>query len=112
MSLALPLVRFLVYMALHMIGDFPFQSPWMIQGKETSWEVLVYHCMTYTAMFVLGLLHPELASHITVQGLALIFVSHILIDAAKARWKWIKQIWVDQLLHFSMIALAILLGWM
>ncbi|PJE76410.1 hypothetical protein COV05_04620 [Candidatus Uhrbacteria bacterium CG10_big_fil_rev_8_21_14_0_10_48_16] len=112
MSLALPLVRFFIYWALHMIGDFAFQSVWMISEKGKSWEVLIYHCLTYTAPFVVCLLHPDLTEHVTPQGLALIFISHIFIDAAKSRWGWIKRIWVDQLWHLSMIALAIALGWM
>ncbi len=96
------------YAALHFIGDFPCQSTWMIQEKGRRWEVLAYHCLVYTSVFALADLHPNLS--IGPIALLVIFSSHMLIDAAKSRWKIVKEIWIDQLLHLSVLALLQLAG--
>lgn len=91
----------LLYLACHLVGDFAFQSAWMAMEKGKSWEVLFYHSATYTAPFIFtGYLldHP-----FSILCCSLICGSHVLIDATKARWKLIKHIWVDQLLHLLVI---------
>lgn len=90
-------------LAAHFIGDFAFQSAWMAENKGKSYEVCFYHAATYTATFVL------LGVNLSPLQLAIILITHFFIDLAKARWGLVKQIWVDQLLHFVIILLVLLL---
>lgn len=112
MSLTDPLVRLLIYVAAHFIGDFAFQSTWMFMEKGKSWEVLTYHVLVWSAPFVLLLLIPDIGIHITPEGLIVNAVSHFVIDALKARYKFIKTIWQDQLCHLGVLVLLWSVGWM
>jgi hypothetical protein len=107
-----PISRLVVYAALHMIGDFAFQSTWMCTQKGKSWEILIYHCLVYTAPMALMLLVSSMTDFVTLMGLATVFLSHILIDALKARWGVVKEIWIDQLLHMGVIILCMAIGWL
>ncbi len=111
MILDLP-ARLLVYAALHFIGDFPFQSTWMVMEKGKSWEIMLYHCLTYTAPFALMVLVPSMADAVTMQGLAFVCLSHMVVDTLKARYKVIKEIWVDQLLHVATFVFCVAVGWL
>ena len=86
----------LIWLACHFIGDFAFQSTWMSANKGKSWEVNAYHAATYTAVFVLF-------ARATPLDIALIFITHFVIDPLKTRYNVIKPIWVDQALHFIVI---------
>lgn len=90
----------LVWLACHFVGDFAFQSTWMSVEKGKSWDVNFYHCATYTGTFVL-FAHPSLIA------IALLLVTHYVIDTLKARYKVIGPIWVDQLLHIITIVLIL-----
>ena len=87
----------------HLIGDFVFQSSWMAIEKGKSWEINFYHAAVYTAGVVLavkigiGILLPW-------EMLLLILFSHFAFDPLKARFELIKDIWVDQLLHLTVLA--------
>jgi hypothetical protein len=70
--------------------------------KGKSWEVTFYHCATYTAPFVLF-------AHPSIQAIALLFTTHLIIDPLKARYHVINSLWVDQLLHIVTIVLIVLL---
>ena len=99
------LETFLWFLAGHFIGDFPFQSEWMVIEKGKSWEINGYHAAVYTAsMFLVAQIGGIALSPL---ALLLFFVSHFLIDPLKARWKIIKSIWIDQLLHFLVILLVL-----
>ncbi len=81
----------------------------MITEKGKDWEVLTYHCLTYTSPFVLvGVLlagaHPV--------AYALLFGTHMLIDASKARWKLFEAIWLDQALHLAVVLGLLFVGWL
>jgi len=86
-------------LAAHFIGDFAFQSTWMGSEKGKSWEVLFYHSATYVATFIL------LGFGLTPLGFALLFMSHFIIDACKARYGYIKSIWADQIWHMIILAI-------
>ncbi len=92
----------LIWLACHFVGDFAFQSTWMSMEKGKSWEVNFYHCATYTATFVLF-------AHPTFLAVALILVTHYIVDTLKARYKVIGSIWLDQLLHMFTLILILLL---
>ncbi len=101
MFIDLPTTLIITWLACHFVGDFAFQSTWMSVEKGKSWEVNFYHCATYTAVFIL-FVHPSLLA------IAVLLVSHFIIDALKARYKLIGPIWVDQLLHFAVILIILL----
>ena len=90
----------LVWLACHFVGDFAFQSTWMSMEKGKSWEINFYHCATYTATFIL-FAHPSIPS------VALILLTHYIVDTLKARYKVISSIWLDQLLHVLTIILIL-----
>ena len=91
----------LIWLACHFVGDFAFQSTWMSMEKGKSWEVNFYHCATYTATFVLF-------AHPSPLAIALILITHYIVDTLKARYKVIGSIWLDQLLHALTLLLILL----
>jgi|SRR5579859_3903088 len=97
------LAPLLIWLACHFIGDFAFQSTWMSMEKGKSWEVNFYHCATYTATFVL-FAHPSFNAVLALLG------THFVVDALKARYKVIRSIWLDQLLHVVTIVAILLSG--
>lgn len=99
--------KILWLLAGHLLGDFPFQSDWMRQNKGVSWEINTYHALVYTAtMMVVAQIG---GIYLPASALVLFFISHFLIDPLKARWKVVKNIWTDQLIHFAVILLVFVL---
>jgi hypothetical protein len=98
--LDIPVSTLLIWLACHFLGDFAFQSTWMSVEKGKSWEVNFYHCATYTAVFVLF-------AHPSYLAIAILFITHFIIDPLKSRYKLIGPIWVDQLLHVLTILLIL-----
>ena len=88
--------------ACHFIGDFPFQPEFFVVNKGKSWEILFYHCSVYAATFVIF-------AKISLWFAFLLLISHFIIDALKARYHIIKQIWQDQLLHGIIILIGYIL---
>ena len=92
-------------LAGHFIGDFPFQSEWMVREKGKSWEINGYHAAVYAAtIFIVAKI-----GGITLPPWAVLFffTSHFLIDPLKARWGIVKDIWIDQLIHLAVIFLIL-----
>lgn len=93
----------------HHLGDFAFQNDWMAGQKGKSWEVLCYHVLMYTVVFVpLAFVLPRM----NLAAALVIFGTHFVIDACKARWKIVRQIWQDQLLHFGVLGGLLAMGWL
>lgn len=86
-------------LAAHFIGDFAFQSTWMSMEKGKSWEVLFYHAAVYVSTFML------LGFGLSAWGFVILFISHCVIDALKARYQIIRTIWMDQLCHIAVLAI-------
>jgi hypothetical protein len=101
MLLDIQISTLLIWLACHFVGDFAFQSAWMSAEKGKSWEVNFYHCATYTATFVL------FARPLSLVAGIVLFVTHFIVDALKARYKVIGPIWLDQLLHIVTILLIL-----
>ena len=78
----------------HAIGDYVLQNDFLARTKGENWWHLIIHCVLYTVPFAL------------VFGvnwwLLYIFITHIIIDAAKARYKKIDYI-LDQTYHFGVL---------
>src|SRR5438477_13017781 len=102
MLLDIPVSTLFLWLACHFLGDFAFQSTWMSVEKGKSWDVLFYHCATYTAVFILF-------AHPTAMAIAILVGTHFVVDALKARYKVIGPIWLDQMLHIVTIVLILLL---
>ena len=93
--------NFLLLLACHFIGDFPFQGDWLGMNKGKSWELMFYHCAIYTGTFIIF-------AHAGLLFSFILFTSHIIIDPLKARWFFIKNIWIDQILHIIVLAICLL----
>lgn len=90
----------------HFIGDFPFQSEWMASQKGKSWEVNFYHALVYTAtVFVVSAIGGFTLS---LAAAAIILASHFFIEPLKSRWGIVKPIWLDQILHLSILMMIAL----
>ena len=75
----------------HLLGDYPLQIDYIAQTKGKNWYHLMVHCVLYSLPFYL------------LFGfnwqLLIIFLTHIIVDALKARYKKINYL-TDQLLHY------------
>lgn len=110
MALSPLALKCLLLIACHLIGDFGFQSAWMAAEKGKNWEVNFYHAATYTAPFVFLALIPGMI--VTLPAILVILASHFWIDPCKARWGFIKHIWVDQCFHYGVLAALVAVGWL
>lgn len=76
----------------HLIGDYVLQIDFIAKTKGENWYHLLVHCLLYILPFRI------------VYGvdwrLVILLVSHIVIDALKARYKKITYV-QDQVLHYA-----------
>lgn len=93
---------FILLLSAHFIGDFAFQSSWVGLEKGKSWEINLYHALTYTATFILFRIA------LSPLSLLILAVSHFLIEPLKSRWGILKYIWQDQLLHIAILVFVFL----
>ena len=79
----------------HLLGDYVLQCDYIAQTKGKNWYHLLVHCALYVApfYFIFGLNWQ----------LAVVFITHIIIDALKARYKKINYV-TDQVLHYLVLA--------
>jgi hypothetical protein len=108
----------------HLVGDWMFQNDWMARGKQRrlfTKEILV-HCLVYTGVIALTLWVATRARMTTppyLTMLAIIFLSHWVIDAGNLASHWVRwwrqsqltfvRIMVDQTMH--VVVLAVLAEW-
>lgn len=72
----------------HLIGDYCLQNQWMADNKtRRSWPCLV-HCLLYTLPFLLLTRSPA--------ALAVIFVTHFLIDRFRLAGYWVRLYRIGQ----------------
>lgn len=111
----------LLWSAVHCVGDFGLQSAWMAMKKcpknydpaqdcAGPWEVLFYHCATYTSAYVITA--KFLGGPCDPRAFLAIFLTHFFVDALKAREIIVKTIWLDQTLHILTLVPVIALGWL
>ena len=90
------LTTFYLLLAFHALGDYVLQPDILAKTKGDNWWHLFMHCILYTLPFTL---------YFSINyKIAIIFISHIIIDSAKARWKKINYI-TDQVLHIILLIL-------
>jgi len=118
--------RLFLLIGTHFLGDFPFQSEWMVKHKGRNfsfvdsatgveicvarwYEVMFYHVATYVATMYVFM---RLAGYSPApQGVIIDGVMHYLVDALKCRGV-IKAIWLDQLCHLMVRTALWWVGWL
>lgn len=75
----------------HLVGDYVLQIDFIAKTKDENWYHLFVHCLLYVLPFRI------------VYGvdwrLVVLFVTHIIVDALKARYKNITYT-QDQIMHY------------
>lgn len=92
MGMTIELLLKLVF--CHLIGDYVLQNDFIAGTKGENWYHLFVHCALYCLPFyvVFGI----------TWHLLFIFLTHIIIDPLKARYKVINYT-TDQILHYIII---------
>lgn len=75
----------------HLVGDYVLQIDFIAKTKGTNWYHLFVHCALYTLPFFVAF---GFTWH-----LAVIFLTHCIIDTLKAWWQKINYP-TDQILHY------------
>lgn len=76
----------------HLVGDYVLQTDFIATSKGSNWYHLIVHCILYVLPFCITF---EFGYE-----LLLLFITHIIIDALKARYKKIGYS-LDQILHYA-----------
>jgi hypothetical protein len=84
----------------HLIGDYVLQIDYIAQTKGKNWYHLLVHCFLYCVPFYVCFGHGW--------KLYCLLLSHIIIDALKARYGKIDYS-ADQILHYVVALLLYLL---
>lgn len=92
----------------HFLGDFAFQSDWMTKRKGESWEAMAYHTLVHAAAV---LVVTKIGGfELSYLALVLLVGLHFFVDPLKSRWKIVKSIWLDQILHIAILVMIAFLG--
>lgn len=75
----------------HLLGDYPLQQDFIAQTKGENWYHLFVHCALYCVPFAV-------VYGIDIR-LLILFASHFIVDALKARYEAIDYAF-DQFLHY------------
>lgn len=80
-----------ILVTCHLIGDYFLQSDFIAKTKGQNWYHLFVHCILYVVPFYI-------AFGLDLR-LVIIFISHVIIDALKARYHAISYLG-DQVIHY------------
>ena len=89
----------LVLISFHLIGDYVLQIDFIAKSKGTNIYHLLVHCFLYCVPFYI--------MFGAIWQLAVLFITHIIIDLLKARYKLIPY-WLDQVLHYVICLLYLI----
>jgi hypothetical protein len=89
----------LVLIGCHLIGDYVLQIDFIAKSKGTNFYHLLVHCLLYCV--------PFYVMFGVIWQLAVVFITHIVIDLLKARYKLIPY-WLDQVLHYAICLLYLI----
>lgn len=80
----------------HLVGDYVLQCDFIAKTKGENWYHLFVHCILYCLPFyvVFGL----------TWELVVLFLTHVIIDALKARYE-VMSYKTDQVLHYYVVML-------
>jgi len=84
----------------HLVGDYSLQQDFIAETKGSNWYHMLVHCALYCVPFAV-------VYAIDIK-LLLLFVSHLLVDSCKARYKAIGYTF-DQVLHYMVAVVLYLL---
>ena len=92
------LEKFALLIFCHIIGDYLFQPRFIANTKGSSWYHMFIHCVLYIVpfWFFFGFNWQ----------LGVVFVTHVIVDAMKARWGLIGY-FSDQLSHYGVLFLYV-----
>ena len=101
------LLIIITLLVLHFIGDFLFQSDWMAINKSKEIDVLFYHCLVYSILFLgfgikfwfLTLLTHFITDFFTSKLNAYLFT--------RSRHWFFVAIGFDQLIHYITLLLLL-----
>ena len=84
----------------HALGDYVLQIDFLAKTEGTNLWHLIMHCILYTAPFavIFGL----------DSRILMLFITHVIVDAAKARFKVISYL-DDQIMHIGVFLILYLL---
>lgn len=101
----------------HFIGDFLLQTRWMANNKARKWLPLLTHVTVYTSVVSL---FGWLSGGLSIFGILVIYIGHIVLDRQKFITFWVRNIqmaddknhgWLsimaDQIFHIILLAIAI-----
>ena len=104
----------------HLIGDFLLQTSWMANHKVKRYLPLVTHAFIYS--IVIAFIAQMGFGGLSWLSIAVIFVSHIILDQRKFVQWWLRvimgikktqipwlQITVDQIFHLLVLVIALYL---
>ena len=86
--------KIMLLVMCHLIGDYVLQGDFIAKTKGQNWYHLLVHCGLYIVPFYICLGF--------IPQLALLFLTHIVVDALKARYGKINYV-VDQVWHYLML---------
>ncbi len=84
--------KLIIIIFCHLIGDYPLQQDFIARTKGSNWYHLFVHCALYCIPFAVV--------YDIDYRLLVLFVSHFIIDALKARYEAIDYAF-DQFLHYA-----------
>lgn len=82
----------------HLIGDYCLQSDFIAKTKGQNWYHLWVHCILYLVPFYVAFGWDL--------RLVLIFISHVFVDALKARYHVISYP-CDQIMHYIILIICL-----
>lgn len=83
----------------HLIGDYVLQNDFIAKTKGENWYHLFVHCVLYCLPFIIIFGYTW--------QLFILFISHIIVDSLKVKYKKINYI-EDQILHYLILVLYII----
>lgn len=94
--LELYLRQIFIILSIHFFADYVLQTRFIAESKGQNWYHMFIHCVLYSAPFAM---HYGLDWRILV-----ILLTHIVIDAGKARYYKVTYV-QDQVLHLLILFL-------
>lgn len=107
-----------ILLVAHLVGDYLFQTSWMAAHKAKYWMPLLTHVLVYTT--TVALLAWIGFGGLTLWGILLIAVSHVILDRRTFVAWWVRHImrvkgdqqnWLmimaDQVFHIFILALVL-----
>ena len=88
--------NFFILLLCHLVGDYVLQGDFIAKTKGENWYHLFVHSTLYALPFYIWLGFTP--------AIAVIFSTHFIVDALKARYEKINYL-TDQLLHYFVLIL-------